>query len=517
MSNFGTPGVPNAGVPNAGMPNPGLPPRRRSFAGPVVLIIVGLVFLLGNLHWLSWSTLGIWFAHYWPVLLIVWGVIKLIEHMQAQKQGLRPPGIGAGGVLLVVMIVVFGLAATQAVRLREHWPNLRDEFNIDDEDFNNIFGDNYSFDDHLEQDFPAGASLKVIDTDGAVSVHASDDNKITVVVRKRVGADSQSDADKYNRETKPTITAIGGLVTLDAKVQGSGDHAIKTDLDISLPRKVAVSIVSRRGDVNIVSREGNLDLGVQHADVTVEDVTGNVKVSLEKGSAKVEEVTGDVRVDGRLNETSVTDVKGTVQLDGEFQESVKLARIGKTVTFKSSRTDMEFSKIDGDLSLDSDDLHAEQITGPLHLITRSKNIRLEDVSGDVRLQDDNGGVDVEMHSLGNVQIDNRDGDIHVGLPEKSGFRMDARTRDGEVQSDFSELKVDNADDKGSANGSVGNAMAHVVLNNEHGGIEIRKAAVRGGPKEGISGGVSGGVPGGKQGKPAKSLPAPKDKVEPTEN
>src|SRR5579863_3409531 len=518
MSNFGTPGLPNAGVPNAGvpnagmpnpvMPNPGLPPRRRSFAGPVVLIIVGLVFLLGNLHLLSWSTLGIWFAHYWPLLLIVWGVIKLVEHMQAQRHGLRPPGIGAGGVLLVVMIVVFGLAATQAVRLREHWPNLRDQFNIDDEDFNNIFGDNYSFDDHLEQDFPAGASLKVIDTDGAVSVHASDDNKITVVVRKRVGADSQSDADKYNSDTKPTITVIGGLVTLDAKAQASGDHAIKTDLDISLPRKAAVSVVSRRGDVSVVSREGNLDLNVQHGDVSVEEVTGNLKVSLEKGSAKIEQVTGDVHIEGRLNETSVADVKGTTQLEGEFQESVKLSHIAKTVTFKSSRTDMEFSKIDGDLSLDSDDLRAEEVTGPLHLITRSKNIRLDEVSGDVRLQDDNGGVDVEMRSLGNLQIDNREGDIHVGLPEKSGFRLDARTRGGEIQSDFPELKVDNGDDKGNAsgvvNGTSGSASAHVVLNNSHGGIEIRKArAAPPRPPQPPAPPKAG-----------KNLPAPKVKVEP---
>ncbi|MFZ0955850.1 MAG: DUF4097 family beta strand repeat-containing protein [Candidatus Sulfotelmatobacter sp.] len=516
MSNYG--GVPNPVVPNPMMPNPGLPPRRRrSFAGPVVLIMVGVVFLLGNLHLLSWSSLGIWFAHYWPMLLIVWGVIKLAEHMQAQRSGQRAPGIGAGGVLLVVMIVIFGLTATQAVRFREHWPNIRDQFNIDDEDFNNIFGDNYSFDDHLEQDFPAGASLKVIDTDGAVSVHTSDDNKITVVVRKRVGADTQGDADKYNAETKPTITVSGGLVTLDARIQAAGDHSIKSDLDISLPRKAPVSIVSRRGDVNVIGRDGNLDLGVQHGDIDVEDVTGNVKVSLEKGSAKIEQVTGDVIVDGRLNDTSVSDVKGTVQLEGEFQESVKLAHLSKSVTFKSSRTDMEFSKIDGDLSLDSDDLHAEEITGPLHLLTRSKNIRLEDVSGDVRLQDDNGGVDVEMRSMGNVQIDNREGDVHLGIPEKAGFRMDARTRDGEIQSDFSELKVDNGDDKGSASGSVGNASAHVVINDEHGGIEIRKAEVRGGPKEGVVGGVSGGVPGPRHEKPAKSLPAPKDKVEPTEN
>jgi|SRR5579863_441823 len=518
-SNFGTPGTPNPGMPpNVGIPSPGLPPRRaRSFAGPVVLIIVGVVFLLGNLHLLSWSSLGIWFAHYWPLLLIVWGVIKLVEHMQAQRHGLRPPGIGAGGVLLVVVIVISGLSATQAVRFREHWPNIRDEFNIDDEDFNNIFGDNYNFDDHLELAFPAGASVKVIDIDGAISVHSSDDNKIAVVVRKRVGADNQSDADKYNSETKPTITVIGGLVTLDARTQGSGNHAIKTDLDISLPRKASISIVSRRGEVNVISREGSLDLAVQHGDVNLQEITGNVKVNLEKGSAKIEQITGDVHVEGRLNETSVSDVTGTVQLDGEFQESVKLAHISKSVTFKSSRTDMEFAKIDGDLSLDSDDLHAQEITGPMHLITRSKNVRLEDVSGDVRLQDDNGGIDVEMRALGNVQIDNREGDIHMGLPERSGFRLDARTRDGEVQSDFPELKLENNDDNGSASGTVGNATAHVVINNQHGGIEIRRSAVRGGPKEGISGGVTGGVPGPKQGKPAKSLPAPKDKVEPTEN
>ena len=76
-------------------------------------------------------------------------------------------------------------------------------------------------------------------------------------------------------------------------------------------------------------------------------MNGNVKVSQEKGSVKIEQVTGDVHVEGRVNEVSVADVKGAVQLEGEFQESVKLARIAKSVTFKSSRTDMEFSRIEG--------------------------------------------------------------------------------------------------------------------------------------------------------------------------
>ena len=478
------------------------PPRRRSLAGPFVLIVLGTIFLMATMRVLSIGRLAHLFANYWPALLIVWGVIKLVEHQRAQREGYRASGIGGGGVVLIVMIVVFGLIATQIEHV--NWSGLHDQFNFDDSDFNNIFGQSYNFNDHLEQDFPAGASLKVIDTHGAVSVHASDDNKITVVVRKRVGAENQNDADKYDRETKPTITTIGGLVTVDAKAEAAGDHPVETDLDISLPRKAQVSITSRRGDVNVSGRDSGVDISAQHSDTTVDDVNSNVKVNQEKGSVKIEQITGDVHVQGRVNEVSVADVKGAVQLDGEFQESIKLARISKTVIFKSSRTDMEFSRIEGELNLDADELHAEQITGPLHLTTRSKNIRLEQVSGDVRLQDDNGAVEVGMRTLGNVQIDNRNGDIQLSLPDKAGFRLDARTRDGEIQSDFSELKVSNDEHEAKASGSVGNASSHIVLNNEHDGIEIRKASSTP-PKP------------PEPPKAGKALPPPKEKVEPTEN
>ena len=43
------------------------PPRhRRSVSGPIVLISIGIVFLLGTMGYLHWSNLGYWFAHYWP-------------------------------------------------------------------------------------------------------------------------------------------------------------------------------------------------------------------------------------------------------------------------------------------------------------------------------------------------------------------------------------------------------------------------------------------------------------------
>jgi hypothetical protein len=489
---------------------PPLPPRRyrRSFSGPLVLIILGIVFLLGNLHMLSWLRIGNLFAHYWPALLILWGVMKLIEHQQAQRDGLPSRGIGVGGIFLVICIVVCGLLATQASRV--NWKEIGDDIDMHDPDFDNIFGETFNFDNHLEQDVPASAtSLRVNDDHGAIHVSEATDNKITVVIRKKVGADDQNDADKYNRQAEPTITVAGNALILDAKTQGAGDHPVQSDLDISIPRKMELHITSRRGDVSVTGRDGEVEITNQRGEVSVEDVNGNVKLNLEKSSAKLEQITGDIHIDGRLNEVSVTDIKGSAQLDGDFEESVKLARITKNVSFKSSRTDLEFSRLDGELDLDSDDLHADQITGPVHLTTRSKQIHLDQVSGDVRLQNDNGGIDISMHSLGNVQIDSRSGDVQISVPDKAGFRMDARTRDGEIESDFPELKIENGEREASASGNVGNGSSHIVINNQHAGIEIRKASAMAAPAP--------PAPPAPPGRPAKALPAPKAKVEPTEN
>jgi len=451
------------------------PPRyRRSFSGPIILIGLGTVFLLGTMGVLDWHNLGHWFAHYWPVLLIISGVIKLIEYQQAQRQGTRASGISAGGIFLIIVIIFFGLIATQASRF--NWGELRDHMDIDDGGDFPFFGSKYNFDDQLAQSFPAGASLHITDTRGAVNIIASEDDQIRVVVHKRISAESQAEADKWNAGTKPQLTVSGSVVTLNANNQGAGEHWVAEDLDVTLPRKAAVVASTRYGDVSITGREGNLDITNQHGEVNTTDVNGKVSLNLDHSSARISQVASDVSIEGRANDVSIQDVKGAVHLEGEFMESVKLAKISQPVIFKSSRTDMDFSRLDGNLDLDSGDLQASDVVGPLRLTTRSKDIRLTGVSGDVRLRDENGSVELRMNKLGSMQVDNRKGDIQIYLPDKAGFQVDARSRNGEVQSDFDQLKIDNSNDQATATGTVGGGGPHLVVNNEHGTIEIRKAS-----------------------------------------
>jgi DUF4097 and DUF4098 domain-containing protein YvlB len=450
---------------------PAMPPRpRRSFAGPVVLIVLGVCFLLSNLGVISWHNFGLWFSHYWPVLLILWGIIKLVEYQQASRSGVRASGIGAGGVMLVVLVVVAGLITTEAYRL--NWGQLCNDMSVEGVPW---CGHTYSYTDDLQQAFPAtNGNLHVTGEHGAINLTASTDNQIHVSVHKNIKADRQQQADDWNKATRPQITVNGQVVNLDANTRGAGDHWVSSDLDIAIPRKASVVLSTRHGDVSIMGRDGNADISSKHGDVSVTDLNGSLTLNLDSSSARVSQISSDVVVQGRAKDVSLEDIKGTVRLDGDFMESVKLFRVAKAVSFKTTRTIMDFTRLDGDLNLDSGDLEATNIVGPVNLRTRSKDIRLNGVSSSVQLKNQNGAVEIEVIKLGNLQVENSRGDIRIFLPENSSFQVDAQTRDGEIQSDFSALKIENGDNRSTANGTVNGGGFRVVLNNDHGTIEIRK-------------------------------------------
>jgi DUF4097 and DUF4098 domain-containing protein YvlB len=434
----------------------------------VVLILIGVLFLLGNMGLIEFHRLGYWFAHYWPALLILWGIIKLIEYQNANRTGVHPRGIGAGGVLLIIFIVILGLSATEAYRV--NWGALGDHFPGDVP----WWGHTYDYTDDMQQAFPAGDTLRVTNERGAVNLTASVDNNIHVTVHKRINAERQEEADRWNKSTQPQISLSGGTVLVNANTQGAGDHWVSTDLDISVPRKAAVVIATHHGDISVMGRDGNGDITSQDGDVSVTDLNGTLTLNLDGSSARVSQVSSDVTVQGRGKDISLEDVKGAVRLDGDFMESIKLTRIAKTVSFKSSRTDMDFTKLDGYLNLDSGDLEASSLTGPLRLRTRSKDIMLNGITSDVHLNNENGAVEIHFNKLGSVEVTNAQGDIRIFVPEKSGFQVDAQARDGEIQSDFPQLKIDNGDNRSTATGSVNGGGPHMTLNLEHGTIEIHK-------------------------------------------
>jgi DUF4097 and DUF4098 domain-containing protein YvlB len=475
------------------------PRAPRSLAGPVVLIVIGIVFLLGTMGTLHWMTLGRLYAQYWPLLIIVWGVIKLVEQQRARQEGTRSSGIGVGGVFLLLFLIGSGLMANEFRKV--DWQSLQSEIGIDDKDLDGLFGQSFTYTDTMTQAFPAGSNLHIISDRGSINVVSGDANQVKVEISKKLHADNQQDADKYDHETKTKITSSEKTVTINANTEGAGEHGVSSDLIVYAPASAALMISSKHGDIAVSGRNSDVEISSQHGDVTLEDIKGNANLNLQRSSLKASNISGDLSVDGRVNDVSATNIQGAARLTGEFYESVKMAQIGKAAVFKSGRTDMEFAKLAGTLDLDSGDLRANSVHGPVRLSTRDKDVHLEGVAGDLRLDDRNGAIEIVVRKTGNVQIDNKNGDIQLTLPSQASFRVDARAVNGEIQSDFGELKVNNGENEATATGAVGNGTAVLKLNNEHGTIEIRK----------------GSMEAAEQSPPSRKLPEPPSSPEPTEN
>ncbi len=477
-------------------PPPAPPPYRyrRSFAGPVILILIGLLFLMKNLgfRFPIWH----WFGHWWPLLLILWGVIILVENVTSTRTGYRTRHLGAGGIILMVLLVTLGVSAHYSSDV--DWGGVRDQLQMDD-DLGGMFGTAFTFEDTMEQAFPANAALRIVCDRGALNITPSEDGTIRVAVHKKLYAENQNDANKYNQGSKPQIESTGSTVVLNANTDGAGDHSVQTDMDIQVPPGTTLDIASKRGDVTINNRKADIKVSLQHGDVSLTEITGSVKVNLEKGSIRAAQISGDVEVTGHVDSVNIDEVAGAARLDGDFYEDIRLSKIAKGVIFKTSRSDMEIASVPGDIEIASDQVRGNDLTGPTRVATGSKDIHLEDVSGDLQVQSTNGDVEVTTGgkqpgklSLNTqhgdvaltlaakappdkVNVVTQHGDVTLTLPSNEGFQITAGTGKGEITSDFDAIKIGKNNDASHATGTVGNGVSKLQVNTDTGDIKIVKS------------------------------------------
>src|SRR5262249_31108896 len=131
-------------------------PRPRSIFGPLALITLGVLFLLRTTGLIAGSTMRFWFARYWPLLLVVWGVAKLIEHILARSKGEPTPRLGGGAITFLIFFVMFSWAFSKANGY--NWSGLRDEWGIDPA-WDWGWSGRYEFTDNFAQPLAGGTQI----------------------------------------------------------------------------------------------------------------------------------------------------------------------------------------------------------------------------------------------------------------------------------------------------------------------------------------------------------------------
>jgi DUF4097 and DUF4098 domain-containing protein YvlB len=456
----------------------------RSYAGPIILILLGVIFLLGNMHVIGWGSVVLYFARYWPLLVILWGLIKLVEYYQARRSGTDAPRLGAGSIVLVIFLVLIGVGVAKVSSV--NWAGMNDNVDVNGDDgfFSFFGGKTFTYDSEKVQDLGSATNLRVNSNRGGITVLTWDEPRIKVVAHKKVVATSEDEAKKLDASTQPTINVAGETATVDTNTNvetrvvifGGDTRYVRSDVEVYVPKKVAVQVDTRHGDVSVRERAADVRVSDQHGDVTVEQIAGNVTIDLSHGDMRASQVSGDVNVSGRLDDTTLADIGGAAHFSGEFFGDMSLSKIAKGVSFRSSRTDMTLARLDGDLSLGSGDLKVKSGVGPFRISTRAKDIHLEDMDGDVNVQNTNGVVELAATKPGQISIDNRNNDVIVTLPAKSTFQYNLRARDGEITSDFPNFQVNNSErHENTATGSIGGGGPKVDVTNAHGNVEIRKS------------------------------------------
>src|SRR5689334_4992673 len=168
--------------------------RRGSLFGPLLLIGLGALFLIRNLY--PDLRLLDYLAKYWPLVLVLWGVIRIGEviYWSATDQPLPLRGVSGGEWVMVVLLCFVGATLNAAVGFSNWFPGRIELGGLD------MFGETYEY--PITDEKPAAKNVHVVIEGfrGNARITGTDGTTVKVTGRKTVRSLDQSGADRANEQ-----------------------------------------------------------------------------------------------------------------------------------------------------------------------------------------------------------------------------------------------------------------------------------------------------------------------------
>lgn len=448
---------------------------RGSVTGPLILIVIGVVFLL---HAVSPDFRVVDFlVHYWPYLLILWGVIQLIEVCMrfAFSRPVPVNGISAGGWMLVLIICLVGLTMFEVRRPDTWWRRVGFQSSVE------AFGEghDYSF-NTLQKTIGKTPRIVVENFRGDAKIVGTDGNDVIVNGHKTIQAFDPHDADRANAVTPVELLVQGNTVTIRCNQDKAAERTpVTTDLDIAVPRGSTISATGRLGDIDISSVAGDVNIESENAGVRLQDIGGNVTVDTRKSDlVRCTDVKGTIDLRGHGTDVELAKVDGQVTISGDYTGSVSLRDLSQPVRVESMRTELNVQRVLGEIRLDRGSLNVQNVVGPLRLTTRATDVSLDGFTDGVDLTVDKGDIDLRPGHvpLSKMVVHTKAGNIELALPQAANFALNANTDRGEIDNEFGEaLKESTAGRGARLEGSVGEGP-DLNLSTNRGSITVRKVS-----------------------------------------
>jgi hypothetical protein len=401
----------------------------------LVFVVFGVLVLARNLGYPI--PLWTWFSRYWPVLLIVWGLFKLVDSFGAGANGKRPLFSG-GDVAAIILVIVFGSLVTLAANMNPDFGKL---FNIHDIDVWDITGNNYAFTEQRTTETGPNPVIEVAENFGDVEVLPGDGNQITLDVKKTVRAANQTEADRLASEFVFSIANTDTDQGMKYRIAASSNRRFKASLSIHVPVHALVSVENRNGNVSMRDITGNQKIANRFGDVELHGIAGTVNIQNRNGSVRVDDVSDSVTVDSSFGSISVANVRGELKISGRNNE-------------------IEIDHVEKDLDLES----------------AYQNVEIRDPMAGVNVRSRNG--EISLHLLHkpsrDISVNSEYGDVTIDIPAASVFNADVNVRNGSTESDFTELQSTSHNADHTLSGQVGTGGPNIKVNSRFGQVRFTK-------------------------------------------
>ena len=171
-------------------------------------------------------------------------------------------------------------------------------------------------------------------------------------------------------------------------------------------------------------------------------------------------------------------------------------------------TELSAQAVPGQISMDLGEFSATDIVGPIRLVTRARDIKLEQFTQSVELETERGDIEMTPGKLPLAAIEARSGSgkIELLLPAKAAFQLEATAERGDAVNDFGpQIQKQSEGRSATLKGKVGDGP-NIKLTANRGWISVRKEGTM--PSEVLPGTPRDGSP--RPPVPPKPPKSPKD-------
>ncbi len=404
------------------------------FVLPTLLLVVGILKLLRHFSWdadrlaqrpgkgsllsgLFWAAVGLigllhlagvlgglsFFGLYWPFLLVLFGLGKIIDYYRLEGR----LQFRATEVIGLILIILLGVGAGHVSRA--HWPLLRIPLWSGDGDFGigDLVGEKYVWAE--EESLPASAlqQIEISNLYGDVRIQGGSMESVDVRLTKEVFEASEEEAKGRADQVRLINERTGNTLRLKTNREDLDldKTRFKSHFEITLPPQVAVTVKNAYGNVRVSDLEAPCTIDLRHGDAVVENLSGELELQNAYGRAIARNIEGSVRIENRRGAVSAEGISGNASLHnvyGDITASDVSGKLDATNRFGQVRANKIAGSVEvnapGSLVSISDveegifahnshkSLTVKRLKKGLDLETSYSKVEIEDVSGQVSIQ-----------------------------------------------------------------------------------------------------------------------------------